>query len=159
MPLESLNAVAPGLADRIVGAAPGDARRFAFGVARLACSVAGVEDRTAIEIATGGLARGAAVDELVLLWELERQLDAACDAQLDPDAPYPGPAELRLHEECAEARAVAAVIAALKPDPHIAAAEAAYDAWAAGCEQSEIEALAAPLRPRSDGRPGHRPGP
>ena len=156
MPPERLESVAPGLADRIAVAGSGIVRRFAFAVARMACTVAEVHDRTALQVATGGLARGADVDELVRLWELERQLDAACDSLLDPDAPIPDLSELRLQEECAQARAVAAVIAALKPDPHVAAVRAAYEAWAAGCERAAIEALARELLTPQNPRQGPR---
>jgi hypothetical protein len=142
VPPDSLETIAPGLSDRIAEADAAAARRFAFGVARLACGVAGVRDRTALDIAAGGLERDTAVAELVRLWRLERRLDAACEARLDPDAAYPDVTELRLRPECTEARAVASVVAALKPNPHLAAAEAAYEAWASGCDQDAIEALA-----------------
>ncbi len=154
MPAYRLDSVAPALTARIGGATPGGARRYAFAVARLACGVARVHDRTALEVARGGIAAGPGIDELVKLWELERRLDAACDAHLDPDAGYPEPATLRLHDECAEAKAVAAVIAALKPEPHDAAREAAYEAWAAGCEPEALEALVPHLE-SADADAGH----
>ncbi|WP_076260046.1 hypothetical protein [Intrasporangium flavum] len=145
MPAYRLDSVAPSLTARIGAATPGGARRFAFAAARLACGVAGVHDRTALDVARGGLSAGPGMDELVRLWELERRLDAACDQGLDPDAAYPDAATLRLHDECAEAKAVASVIAALKPDAHDAARESAYEAWAAGCEPAALDALAAHL--------------
>jgi hypothetical protein len=142
VPTHRLASVAPQLADRIGRASSAGARRYAFAVARLACGVAGVHDRTALAVARGGLTAVPGIDELVRLWELERRLDAACDQSLDPDAAFPDPATLRLNEECAEAKAVASVIAALKPDAHDAAREAAYEAWAAGCEPAALDALA-----------------
>jgi hypothetical protein len=145
VPTHRLESVAPALAARIGRASSGGARRFAFAAARLACGVAGVHDRTALDIARDGIAAGPGIDELVSLWELERRLDAACDGGLDPDAGYPDPETLRLHDECAEAKAVASVIAALKPDAHTAARESAYAAWAAGCEPAALGALAAHL--------------
>ena len=146
MPAHRLESVAPALTARIGAATAAGARRFAFAVARLACGVAGVHDRTALDVARGGLTTGPGMDELVRLWELERRLDAACDQNLDPDAAYPAPETLRLHDECAEAKAVASVIAALNPDAHDAARESAYEAWAAGCEPTALDALAVHLK-------------
>jgi hypothetical protein len=142
MQLEPLESDAPALAARLAAAEPAVARRFAFRVARLACTVAGVRDEVALEIARGGLARGTDLDDLVRLWELERSLDAACVARFDADAPLPDAATLREQDECAEARAVSAVIAALRPDAHRAAREATHEAIAAGCDAKAVEALA-----------------
>ena len=83
MELNQLEAVAPGLAARIAGAEPGHARIFAFRVARLACALTEVDDATALEVVRGGLERYPEVDELIRLWDLERDLDAACESQLD----------------------------------------------------------------------------
>lgn len=145
MQLEALETIAPALAARIAGAEPHLARRFALSTARLACSVAEVRDRVALEVAQSGLERHTEVDELVRLWELERALDTVCEERAgrsrratvvtDFVASY-------LHRECAEGHAISAVIAALKPDPRIAAREAAYEARAAGCQDVEIERLA-----------------
>lgn len=142
MELHQVEATAPGLAVRIAGAERGDARRFAFRVARLACGVAGVHDENALELARGGLERYPEIDELVRLWDLERELDSACEAQLGSHPSRCTLDQLQLHSECVEARAVAAVIAALKPDAHVAAREAVREALAAGCEQAALEALA-----------------
>ncbi|GAA2745250.1 hypothetical protein GCM10009868_25990 [Terrabacter aerolatus] len=142
MELHQVEAVAPGLAARIAGAEPGRARTYAFRVARLACSVAGVHDVHALEVARGGLERYPEIDELVHLWQLERDLDAACESQLGA-APSSRPLEeLQLTSECIEARAVAAVIAALSPDARDAARGATYEALTAGCDGRALEALA-----------------
>jgi len=140
--LHQLEAVAPGLAARIAGADPGHARIFAFRVARLACAVTGVHDATALEVARGGLERYPEVDELVQLWDLERDLDAACESHLDGASVPPSLDQLQLPSECVEARAVAAVIAALTPDAREAARGATYESLAAGCDGRALEALA-----------------
>ena len=142
MELHRLEAVAPGLAARIAGAEPGHARIFAFRVARLACAVTGLHDATAVEVARGGLERYPEIDELARLWELERNLDAACESRLETVAATPSLDQLQLPSECVEARAVAAVIAALTPDAREAARGATYEALAAGCDGRALEALA-----------------
>jgi hypothetical protein len=142
--LHQVEAVAPGLAARIAGAESGRARTFAFRVARLACSVTGVHDASALEVAKGGLERYPEIDELVHLWDLERELDAACESQLEDRSPDSAPTlgNLQMPSECVEARAVAAVIAALSPDAREAARGATYEALAAGCDGTALEALA-----------------
>ena len=142
MELHQVEAVAPGLAARIADAGGGDARRYAFRVARLACAVAGVHDENALEVAKGGLERYPEIAELVALWRLERELDSACEAKLGSHPTTCNLDELRLHDECVEARAVAAVIAALEPDARAAARGATLEALFAGCEQTALEALA-----------------
>ncbi len=142
MELHQVEAVAPGLAARIAGAEPGPARTFAFRVARLACTVAGVHDANALEIARGGLERYPEIAELVQLWNLERELDAACESQLEAATGTRSLEELQQLSECVEARAVAAVIAALTPDALAAARGATYEALTAGCEGRALEALA-----------------
>lgn len=142
MELHQVEAVAPGLAARIAGAEPGRARTFAFRVARLACTLTGVHDANALEVARGGLERYPEVDELVKLWELERELDAACESQLEAASGTRSLEELQQPAECVEARAVAAVIAALSPDAREAARGATYEALAAGCDGTALEALA-----------------
>ena len=142
MELHQLEAVAPGLAARIAGGDPGHARVFAFRVARLACAVTGVHDATALEVARGGLERYPEVDELVQLWDLERDLDAACESQLDgapvPALPRSAAADLRVRQGAR----VAAVVAALTPNAREAARGATYEALAAGCDGRALEALA-----------------
>ena len=145
MDLHQVEVVAPALAARVAGADRGQARRFAFRVARLACSVAGVHDATALEVARGGLERYPEISELVQLWELERRLDSDCEARLGRHPSTCNLEELRLHDECVEARAVAAVIAALRPDALVAAREATQEALAAGCETYVLEDLASEL--------------
>ena len=145
MDLNQVEVVAPALAARIAGAERGQARRFAFRVARLACSVAGVLDNTALEVARGGLEHYPEIEELVKLWELERRLESACEASLGTDPRTADPAQLHLHDECIEARAVAAVIAALKPDSLAAARDATREALAAGCDRVVLEDLASEL--------------
>jgi hypothetical protein len=140
--LDQVEVVTPGLARRIEGAEPGQARRFAFRVARLACGVAGVHDGTAFEVARKGFEPYPEVEDLVELWELERRLDSDCEARLGTHPSTCNLDELRLHDECVEARAVAAVIAALRPDAVLAAREALGQALSAGCEQDELEKLA-----------------
>ncbi len=142
MKLHPVEAVAPGLAARIAGAERGDARRFAFRVARLACAVAGVHDRNALEVARGGLEHYPEVEDLVALWDLERDLDSACEAHLGTHPDTCNLDQLRLHDECVEARADAAVIAAHTPDALVAARQATHEAFAAGCEAAALEALA-----------------
>ncbi|CAN7176150.1 hypothetical protein LJR027_000263 [Terrabacter sp. LjRoot27] len=142
MKLHLVEAVAPGLAARIAGAERGDARRFAFRVARLACAVAGVHDRNALEVARSGLEHYPEIDDLVALWDLERDLDSACEANLGTHPSTCNLDELRQHDECVEARAVAAVIAALKPDALVAARHATHEALAAGCETAALVAIA-----------------
>src|SRR5690242_7046032 len=68
VPAYRLESVAPALTARIGAATAGGARRFAFAVARLACGAAGVHDRTALDVARGGLTAGPGMDELVRLW-------------------------------------------------------------------------------------------
>ncbi|MGO4597524.1 hypothetical protein [Terrabacter sp. 2RAF25] len=133
------------LESRISDATPGDARRYAFGVARLACSISGLRDALALEVALGGLERYPEIDELVQLWTLERRLDAACAAQLGGDPIDHPPEELLLHPACQEARAVSAVIAALLPDAFVAARGATREARAAGCRQADIDSTASEL--------------
>ncbi|HET9631021.1 MAG TPA: hypothetical protein VFP73_01400 [Terrabacter sp.] len=145
MDLHQVEVVAPGLAARIAGAERGQARRFAFRVARLACSVAGVHDNTALEVARGGLEHYPEIDDLVKLWELERRLESACEASLGVDPRTADLSQLHLHDECVEARAVAAVIAALKPDALAAARDATREALAAGCDRVVLEDLASEL--------------
>lgn len=145
MDLHQVEAVAPGLAARIAGAERGQARRFAFRVARLACSVAGVHDNTALEVARGGLDHYPEVDDLVELWDLERRLESACEASLGKHPHTADLAELQHHDECLEARAVAAVIAALRPDALAAARDATREALAAGCDRHVLEDLAGEL--------------
>lgn len=142
MELHQVEAVAPGLAARIAGAEPGHARTFAFRVARLACAVAGVHDQQALDVAREGLERYPEIDELVHLWELERELDAACESKLGSAPSTVTLDELQLTSECVEARAVAAVIAALSPDARDAARGATYEALTAGCDGRELEAIA-----------------
>lgn len=142
MQLEALETIAPALAARIAGAEPHLARRFALRSATLACSVAGVRDPVALEVAQSGLERHTEIDELVGLWELERELDALCEERLGRSTTFTDFAASHLHEECAGAHAIAAVIAALRPDPRVAAREAAYEARAAGCDDAAIESLA-----------------
>jgi len=140
--LDPVEAAAPGLAARIAGAERGDARRFAFRVARLACTVARVHDRNALEVARGGLEHYPEIEDVVALWDLERDLDSACEAHLGTHPSTCNLDQLRLYDECIEARAVAAVIAALRPDPLLAARQATQEALAAGCETAALEALA-----------------
>jgi hypothetical protein len=140
--LHQVETVAPGLAARIAAADRGDARRYAFRVARHACAIAGVLDRNALEVARGGLERYPEIEELVALWDLERELDSACEARLGTHPSTCNLDRLREHDDCIEARAVAAVIAALRPDPHVAARGAVGAALAAGCGQDDLEALA-----------------
>lgn len=142
MDLHQVEAVAPGLAARIAGAERGQARRFAFRVARLACSVAGVHDATALAVARGGLDSFPEIEDLVKLWDLERRLELSCEASLGKDPRTAELGELTLHDHCVEARAVAAVIAALKPDALAAARDATRDALAAGCDRHVLEDLA-----------------
>ena len=130
---------------RIADATPGSARRYAFGVARLACSTSGLRNALALEVALGGLERFPEIDELVQLWELERTLDASCSAQLGGDREAHPPEQQLLHRECQEARAVSAVIAALLPDAFVAAHGATREARAAGCRQSDLDSTAADL--------------
>ncbi|WP_374970998.1 hypothetical protein [Terrabacter sp. BE26] len=145
MDLHEVEAVAPGLAARIAGAERGQARRFAFRVARVACSVADVHDDTALEVARGGLEHYPEIEELVKLWDLERQLDSACAASIGGDPSTADIEELQAYGDCAKARAVSAVIAALKPDALAAAREATREAFAAGCDQHVLEDLAGEL--------------
>ncbi|GAA1504255.1 hypothetical protein GCM10009740_39540 [Terrabacter terrae] len=145
MDLHQVEVVAPGLAARIAGAERGQARRFAFRVARLACSVADLHDATALEVARGGLEHYPEIEELMHLWELERELEAACAASIGGDPRTVEIGELRLHSDCAKARAVAAVIAALRPDALVAARDATREAFAAGCDQHVLEDLAGEL--------------
>jgi hypothetical protein len=140
--LHPVEAAVPGLAARIAGAERGDARRFAFRVARLACAVAGVHDRTALEVARSGLEQFPQIEDLAALWDLERDLDSACEAHLGTHPSTCNLDELRQHDECVEARAVAAVIAALKPDALVAARQAAHEALGAGCGTAALEAIA-----------------
>jgi hypothetical protein len=140
--LHPVEAVAPSLAARIAGAERGEARRFAFRVARLACTIAGVHDRNALEVARNGLEHYPEIEDLVALWDLERDLDSACEAQIGTHPSTCNLDELREHDECIEARAVAAVIAALKPDAIVAARQATQEALAAGCDAAALEALA-----------------
>ena len=142
MELHRVEAVAPGLAARIAGADPGSARTFAFRVARLACAVAGVHDANALEVARGGLERYPEIAELVQLWDLERELDAACEDRLEDATVARSLQELLQPSECVEARAVGAVIAALTPDAREAARGATYEALTAGCDGRALEALA-----------------
>ena len=132
----------PDLGGRIRRSEPARARRFAFRVARLACAVTGVRDDVALDIARHGLERETELHELVGLWELEAELEAACAAQLAADLSSDSHQHLRLHRECVEARAVAAVIAALKPDAVVAATEATREALAAGCAKADVETVA-----------------
>jgi hypothetical protein len=140
--LHPVEGLAPGLAARIAGADRGDARRFAFRVARLACAVAHVHDRNALEVAREGLEHYPEIEELVALWDLERDLDSACEAKLGTHPDTCNLDEFRLHDECVEARAVGAVISAMKPDAIAAARQATHEALAAGCATAELEALA-----------------
>jgi len=140
--LHPVEAVAPGLAARIAAAERGDARRFAFRVARLACAVAGVHDGNALAVARGGLELYPEVEAVVALWDLERDLDSACEAHLGTHPSTCNLDQFRLHDECVEARAVASVIAALKPDALVAARLATQEALAAGCETADLEAIA-----------------
>lgn len=145
MELHPVEAVAPGLAARIAGAEPGRARTFAFRAARLACTVTNVQDANALAVARGGLQRYPEIDELVQLWDLERELDAACERELEAassDLYAPSLENLQQPSECVEARAVAAVIAALSPDARDAARGATYEALAAGCDGRTLEELA-----------------
>lgn len=142
MELNQLEAVAPGLAARIAGAEPGHARIFAFRVARLACALTEVDDATALEVVRGGLERYPEVDELIRLWDLERDLDAACESQLDTAVVTASLEQLALPSQCVEARAVGSVIAALTPDARVAARGATYEALAAGCDGRTLHALA-----------------
>lgn len=130
---------------RISEATPGDARRYAFGVARLACSTSGLRDTLALEVALGGLERYPEIDELVQLWALERRLDASCASQLGGDPVDHSPDELLRHPACKEARAVSAVIAALLPDAFVAARGATREARAAGCRQADLDSTATDL--------------
>ena len=127
---------------RIAGAAASDARRYAFGVARLACSVTEVHDVLALEVALGGLERLPEIDELVRLWDLERELDSTCAARVGADPSTCPPEQLARHPVCREARAVAAVIAALRPDAFVAASGATREALAAGCRQTDLDTTA-----------------
>ena len=68
MKLHPVEGLVPGIAARIAGAERGEARRFAFRVARLACAVAGVHDRNALEVARGGLEHYPETEDLVALW-------------------------------------------------------------------------------------------
>jgi hypothetical protein len=140
--LEALEAIAPALAARIAGAQPHLARRFALRTADLACSVAGVRDPVALEVAQSGLERHTEVDELVGLWELEREMHSVCEERLGRPERFSDFAASDRHEGCAEAHAISAVLAALRPDARVAAREAAYEARAAGCDDSAIETLA-----------------
>jgi len=140
--LHLVEAVPPGLAARIAGAEAGQARRFAFRVARLACALAGVHDANALEVARGGLERYPEIEELVQLWRLERRLDTDCEFKLGTHAKSLTREELKLHSDCAAARAVGAVIAALKPDAIVAARGAAREALNAGCELEDLESIA-----------------
>lgn len=154
MELHQVEAVAPGLAARIAGAEPGRARTFAFRVARLACTVAAVHDQQALDVAREGLERYPEIDELVHLWELERTLDAACESQLGSAPSTVTLDELQLTSECVEARAVAAVIAALTPDARDAARGATFEALTAGCDGRELEAIADQVLDPSDDAEG-----
>jgi hypothetical protein len=140
--LHQVESSAPDLAARISAAERGAARRFAFRVARLACAVAKVNDENALELARGGLERYPEIDELVRLWELERELDSACEARLGNHPSTCNVDSLREQDECVEARAVAAVIAAFKADAFVGAREAVREALAAGCQQADLESLA-----------------
>jgi hypothetical protein len=133
---------APDPGRRIERSQPGSARRYAFRIARLACSVTGVEDGVVLDIAQRGLTRPTEIAELVGLWELERELESACAAQLGADPSSCSPAQLQRHPACVEARAVAAVIAALRPDPVMAATQATHEALAAGCAWLDVKAAA-----------------
>ena len=130
---------------RIAGASAGDARRYAFGVARLACSTSGLRDSLALEVALGGLERLTEIDELTQLWALERRLDESCAVEVGGDPARCPPDELLRHHVCQEARAVSAVIAALLPDAFVAANGATREARAAGCRQSDLDITAADL--------------
>lgn len=152
MQLEALEAIAPALAARIAGAEPHLARRFALRAAKLACSVAGVRDRVALEVAQSGLERHTEVDELVRLWQLESELESECWERLGRSETFSGFAASHRHEGCAKAHAVSAVIAALRPEARVAAREAAYEARAAGCDDKAIEGLA-DQHLREHGRP------
>ena len=130
---------------RIAEATPGGARRYAFGVARLACSTSGLKDARTLEVALGGLERYPEIDDLAHLWDLERRLNAACAVQLGGDPSHFTPEELLLHPACQEARAVSTVIAALLPDAFVAARRATREARAAGCRQADLDSTAADL--------------
>lgn len=145
MDLHQVEVIAPGLAARIAGAERGQARRFAFRVARLACSVADVHDATALEVARGGLEHYPEIEELLRLWDLERQLKSSCAASIDADPSTAEVQVLRARSDCVRARAVAAVIAALRPDALVAAREATREAFTAGCDQRVLEDLAGEL--------------
>ncbi|MFC7595866.1 hypothetical protein ACFQU3_11145 [Terrabacter sp. GCM10028922] len=142
MTAEDGQTAAPDPGRRIERSQPGRARRYAFRIARLACSVTGVRDDVALDIAQRGLDRPTEIAELVGLWELERRLASACAAKLGADPSSCSLAQLRLHPVCVEARAVAAVIAALRPDPVVAATEATHEALAAGCAWLDVKAAA-----------------
>lgn len=142
MTAEDGQTAAPDSRRRIERSQPGRARRYAFRIARLACSVAGVRDDIALDIAHRGLDRQTEVAELVGLWELERELESACADQLGADPSSRTRAQLQRHPVCVEARAVAAVIAALRPDPVVAATEATHEALAAGCAWVDVKAAA-----------------
>ncbi|NUO34969.1 MAG: hypothetical protein HOQ27_07870 [Dermatophilaceae bacterium] len=130
---------------RISDATPGEARRYAFGVARLACATSGLKDARTLEVALGGLERYPEIDDLAHLWHLERNLNASCAVQLGGDPTDYTHEELRLHPACQEARAVSAVIAAMLPDAFVAARSATREALAAGCRQADLDSTAADL--------------
>lgn len=130
---------------RISDATPGGARRYAFGVARLACTTAGLKDARTLEVALGGLESYPEIDDLVHLWDLERTLDTSCAVQLGGDPGDFTHEELRLHPACQEARAVSAVIAAMLPDAFVAARSATREALAAGCRPADLDWTAADL--------------
>src|SRR5690349_1525399 len=54
---------------RISDATAGGARRYAFGVARLACTTSGLKDARTLEVALGGLERFPDIDDLAHLWD------------------------------------------------------------------------------------------
>ncbi|GAB3874012.1 hypothetical protein [Terrabacter terrigena] len=130
---------------RISDASAGGARRYAFGVARLACSTSGLKDARTLEVALGGLERYPEIDDLAHLWDLERRLDASCARQVGGDPVDFTQEELLLHPACQEARAVSAVIAALMPDAFVAARGATREARAAGCHQADLDSTASDL--------------
>ena len=130
---------------RISDATAGGARRYAFGVARLACTTSGLKDARTLEVALGGLERFPEIDDLAHLWGLERSLNASCAVQLGGDPSHFTHEELLLHPACQEARAVSAVIAALLPDAFVAARSATREARAAGCRQADLDSTAADL--------------